>query len=197
MADKEDGPKAAPQTEPDLATQMEEATKATELEEPDADASPVDRFINKIVEVVGVTILASIVFLVFFNAVGRYAFNYTFIWADEMVIGVLPWLGMCGMFLSIRRRQVIRLEFFVAMLPQVLHRPISLMAYVLAASVFVYLAFVSIDFVQLFGADRTIYLRLPKGWFTSALVIGSALAALAYAVEFIRDLRNRTGTRVG
>lgn len=191
MSDQK-SPDAPDDPQATLAAQMDAATRAVDLDDhPDAGASPVDRFINSVVEVAGVTLLAGIVLLVFFNAAGRYLFQFTFLWADEVVIGVLPWLGMCGMFLSIRRRHVIRLDFFVHKLPEVVRQPALLFAYTLSAAVFVYLAIVSFDYLQLFGGDRTIYLKLREGWFTSALVIGSAMAALAYAYELFRDLRAR------
>jgi TRAP-type C4-dicarboxylate transport system permease small subunit len=60
----------------------------------------------------------------------------------------------------------------------------------MAAGVFVWLAIVSLEYLQFFGGDRTIYLRLRKGWFQSALVIGPALAALAYVLMVVEDLRS-------
>ena len=177
----------------DLADQIDAASRAADLANPDPKASFADQMINRVVEIAGVSVLLAIVALVFFNASSRYAFNFTFIWGDEMVIGLLPWLGMCGMFLSIRRRQI---EFFTLALPEWLRRPISLFASVLSAAVFVYLAYVSFQYLQLFGGDKTIYLRLPRGWFTSALAIGSALAALAYTIELIRELRQRRDREV-
>ena len=175
----------------DLADQIDAASRAADLANPDPKASFADQMINRVVEIAGVSVLLAIVALVFFNASSRYAFNFTFIWGDEMVIGLLPWLGMCGMFLSIRR-----IEFFTLALPEWLRRPISLFASVLSAAVFVYLAYVSFQYLQLFGGDKTIYLRLPRGWFTSALAIGSALAALAYTIELIRELRQRRDREV-
>jgi TRAP-type C4-dicarboxylate transport system permease small subunit len=173
----------------ELARQIDAAAKAADLQDPDEGKSLPDRVINKVVEIAGVTVLVGIVLLVFLNAAGRYTLGRTFIWGDEVVLGLLPWLGMLGMFLSIRRRQIIRIEFFVSLFPVALHRILGIVGSLVAAGVFVWLAIVSLEYLQFFGGDRTIYLRLQKGWFMSALVIGPALAALAYVLMIVEDLR--------
>ncbi len=173
----------------DLGRQIDEATKAADLQDPDAGKSLPDRTINKVVEIAGVAVLMTIVGLVFVNATGRYTIGRTFIWGDELVLSLLPWLGMLGMFLSIRRRQIIRIEHFVGLFPERPRQILSILGSLTAAGVFIWLAIVSLEYMQFFGGDRTIYLRLRKGWFQSALVIGPALAALAYVLMVVEDLR--------
>jgi TRAP-type C4-dicarboxylate transport system permease small subunit len=98
---------------------------------------------------------------------------------------------MLGMFLSIRRRQVIRIDYFVEKLPPRIGKAVLLFADIMSAAVFLYVAYISLQYVGLFGADKTIYLRIPTGWFSSALVIGAAGAAIAYFAHFVRDARRK------
>lgn len=175
----------------DIAREVDEASRATDLVHEDADASRFGRAVNTVAEAAGVAVLGTIVFLVFFNAVGRYAFQYTFIWGDEMVLSLLPWLGMFGMFLSIRRRQIIRIDFFVASRGPALRQVLDVASSVVAAAAFLYLAIISFQYLQLFGGDRTIYLGIRKGWFMAAMVVGPALAAAAYGVLMVEDWRGR------
>jgi TRAP-type C4-dicarboxylate transport system permease small subunit len=175
----------------DLGAQMGAATKAAELSDPDVGASAIDRAINRFAEVLGVIVLVTLIGLVFSNAVGRYLGGYMIIWADEIVISLMPWLGMIGMFLSIRRRQVIRIDYFVDKFPPRLGKAVLLFADVMSAAVFLYFAVISFQYVGMFGSDKTIYLRIPTGWFSSALVIGAGGAALAYLAHFVRDARRR------
>jgi TRAP-type C4-dicarboxylate transport system permease small subunit len=175
----------------DLARQVDEAARAADLAPDDGEATRFGRAINRVAEAAGVAVLAVIVSLVFFNAVGRYAFRFTFIWGDEIVLSLLPWLGMLGMFLSIRRRQVIRIDFFVASRSRAVARALEIAGSLVAAAAFVYLAVVSIQYMQFFGGDRTIYLKIQKGWFMAALVIGPALAAGAYLVMAYEAWRGR------
>jgi TRAP-type C4-dicarboxylate transport system permease small subunit len=102
------------------------------------------------------------------------------------VIALIPWLAMTGVFLSVRRRRVIRIDYFVERLPQPLRAATTVFGSVLAAAAFVYLAYHSFDYVALFGGDPTTYLELPTGWFTSAMVIGAAASAIAFALDVRR-----------
>jgi TRAP-type C4-dicarboxylate transport system permease small subunit len=176
-----------------LAERIGRAGRKQELLDPDAGRSPVDRWINRIAEVIGVAAIATIVALIFLNAVGRYAFAAPILWAEELVIALIPWLAMTGVFLSVRRHAVIRIDHFSNMMPNQLRSALSIFGSVLASAAFVYLAFHSFDYVKLFGGDPTTYLELPTGWFTSAMVIGAAASALAFMSDIF--LSDRTGRR--
>jgi TRAP-type C4-dicarboxylate transport system permease small subunit len=174
-----------------LAEQVAQTTQAMELADPDAGASAIDRWINRAAEFIGVVMLATIVLLVFANAVGRYLAATPLIWAEELVIAVIPWLAMSGVFLSVRRRHVIRLDYFVAGLPERARGAINVFVAILSAAAFTGLAFYSFQYLSLFGADTTIYLHLPTGWFKSAMLIGAAAGALAFLVGLVQDRRSR------
>ena len=174
-----------------LAQRLGRAGRDQELFDPDVGRSVADRWINKITEVLGVAALATIVALIFLNAVGRYAFAAPILWAEELVIALIPWLAMTGVFLSVRRRAVIRIDHFSNMMPSHLRSALSVFGDILASAAFVYLAFHSFDYLKLFGGDSTTYLELPTGWFTSAMVIGAAASALAFALDIFQV--NRSG----
>lgn len=177
-----------PPAEKDLGRQMEEAGFEVELGQ---NEHGIDAWINGIAGALGAAALVSVTLLVFANATLRYLFNSGLIWADEIVIALIPWLTMLGMFLSVRRREIIRIEHFANRLPPGIRRIVAAFADLLSAVSFAYLAFVAFDYVSLFGADKTTYLKLPKGWFTSALLVGSVLLALAFLVDLVRTVRAR------
>ncbi|GLK74125.1 TRAP transporter small permease [Ancylobacter dichloromethanicus] len=170
----------------DLRRQLEEAEFEVELGQ---NERGVDAWINGIAGALGAATLAVITILVFTNGALRYLFNFGIIWADEIVIALVPWLTMIGMFLSVRRREIIRITHFANRLPERFRRVANAFADLLSAASFAYLAFFSLDYFALFGGDRTIYLKIPKGWFVSAMVIGSVLLALAFLVDLLRSLR--------
>lgn len=174
-----------------LAERVGRAGRDQELHDPDTDQSATNRWVNRIAEVIGVTALTTIVALIFLNAVGRYAFAAPILWAEELVIALIPWLAMTGVFLSVRRRAVIRIDHFSNKLPSQLRSVVSVFGSVLASAAFVYLAFHSFDYVKLFGGDPTTYLELPTGFFTSAMVIGAAASALAFVLDLFQV--NRSG----
>ena len=124
----------------DLAAEVEKAARALEFADPDAGASTIDRWINRVFEVIGVTVLAAIVLLVFVNAVSRYAIDSPVVWAEELVIAMIPWLAVSGVFLSVRRRNVIRLEYFTSRLKGSARTLVGALGALFSAAAFVHLA---------------------------------------------------------
>jgi TRAP-type C4-dicarboxylate transport system permease small subunit len=190
MASATAGRVKAGQQEEALAAQVEEATREIELQDPDAGASRFDRIVNRTAEMFGVLLLALLTALVFLNATARYLFSHSFIWGDELIIALIPWVAMSGLFLAVRRRNVIRIEFFLDKFWPRPRKVLRLAGELLSAVMFVYLAWVSVEYVQLFGGDQLVYLRWPTGVFSSSFVIGPLLAALAYLVTFWREARS-------
>jgi len=173
----------------DLARQLDEATRSADLVDADEGLGFIDRTINRIAEVAGVSVLVVVVLLVFGNAASRYTLNRTAVWADELIISLIPWLAMWGMFLSVRRRKVIRIDFFVSKLPPRVQLAVAALADLVSAATFAYLAIISFNYVQLFGGDRTVYLKIASSWFISAMTIGAALTALAFLADIVRSYR--------
>lgn len=179
---------APPPNGGDLAERIGEATRRQEFEDLDAGSGPIDRAVNRAVEILGVSVLAAIVITIFCNAVGRYAFDAHLIWAEELVLMLMPWLAMTGTFLAVRRGTMIRIDFFYSRLPQAVRRPVALAGYVLCAAMLAFLGVISTRFVQLFGSDPSPYLDIATGWSTVALVIGGFGVSVAFLAILMREL---------
>lgn len=173
----------------DLSARVAEAGRRRETADPDAGLPRTDVIVNRIAEAAGVLLLGSVVMIVFVNALMRYLLDTSIIWAEEVILGLIPWLAMVGLFLAIRRQTTIRIEYFFDRLPAPLRRGLTVLAHTWAAAVFAYVAWVSISYLSLFGGDQTPYLGLPKGVFSAALVVGGAAAMAASALEAWRALR--------
>ena len=177
-----------------LAGRIAEATRRQELRDPDEGLGRIDRAVNRVAEIVGIAALGTIVATVFANAVGRYAFNSSIIWAEELVLLLVPWLAMTGVFLSVRRGTMIRIDYFFEKLPRVLRRPLGPLGHLFCACVLTFMAGISVQFVLLFGSDRALYLEIPRSYSSSALVVGGFASALAFVVALAREHR---GSRRG
>ena len=181
-----------------LAGRIAEASRRQELHDPDEGLGPVDRAVNRVAEIIGISALAVIVLTIFANAVGRYAFNWSIIWAEELVLLLVPWLAMTGVFLSVRRGTMIRIEYFFEKLPRALRRPLGPLGHLFSACVLTFMAGISVQFVLLFGFDRALYLEIPRMYSSSALVIGGFASALAFIAVLVREHRHaRRGTDDG
>jgi TRAP-type transport system small permease protein len=175
----------------DLADRIGAASRRHELDDPDRGLPLADRVVNRAVELLGVGLLGGMLAIVFANALSRYALNYSFVWAEEVVISLVPWLALTGLFLSVRRRQMIRVEFFLDRFSPPVRRILALLGELLGAVMLAWLAWLGFNYVATFGGDRTPYLALPKGLFTSALWLGAAAVALAFALAAWRELGRR------
>ena len=181
-----------------LAGRIAEASRRQELRDPDEGLGLVDRTVNRVAEIIGVSALAVIVLTIFANAVGRYAFNWSIIWAEELVLLLVPWLAMTGVFLSVRRGTMIRIEYFFEKLPRALRRPLGPLGHLFSACVLTFMAGISVQFVLLFGFDRALYLEIPRIYSSSALVVGGFASALAFIAVLVREHRGtRRGTEDG
>ena len=179
----------------DIVEKIEATARRMELSDPDEGLPFLDRFINRIVEIIGVSVLAGIVSVVFLNASSRYLLNYSFSWAEEAVQMSMPWLAMTGVFLSVRRGTVIRIDFFFDKIPARIQPAIAYGGYTLNIFILSFMAYVSLQFVMFFGGDVALYANIPVGVSTSALVAGTAGAAMAYLAEFFREWRARQRTK--
>lgn len=171
-----------------VADEIDRSVRRLELSDPDEGLNRIDRAINLIVELIGVIALSAIVAVVFANATSRYLLGGSFSWGEEMVQMTIPWLAMTGVFLSVRRGTMIRIDFFFEKMPPRWRRLVARVGLAFNAAVLGLLAWVSFDFVRLFGGDMALYVQLPMGVSTSALVFGAAGAAMAFAAKFVASL---------
>jgi TRAP-type C4-dicarboxylate transport system permease small subunit len=171
-----------------VAEKIDLTARNMELSDPDFGFHRIDRAINRIVEFIGVVALSGIVAVVFANATSRYLLGGGFSWGEEMVQMMIPWLAMTGVFLSVRRGTMIRIDFFYEKLSGRLRRFVVRAGLAFNVAVLGLLAWVSFDFVRLFGGDMALYVGLPMGVSTSALVFGAAGAALAFAAQLVASV---------
>jgi len=183
------GDATPPEPDADIGRRLAARTREIEVAHPDRDASVFGRVVNGIAEVAGVAVLVTVVGLIFANAVGRYVAGASLIWAEELVIALIPWLAMTGMFLAIRRRQVIRIEAFTEMLPPAVRQTLAALMQLVAAATLTVLAYQAFTYVTLFGGDELVYLDIPTGWFKSAMLIGAAACALSCVVDAVYRMR--------
>ena len=179
-------PSPEPEGQGDLAARVAAAGRRQELLDPDLGLPRADVIVNRVAEALGVALLGAVVLIVFVNAAMRYLVDTSIIWAEEVVLGLVPWLAMVGLFLAIRRQTMIRIDYFFNRFPAPLRRALTVLGESWSAVVFGYLAWVSIGYLNLFGGDRTPYLGVPKGIFAAALVVGGIAAAGAFALEVLR-----------
>lgn len=174
-----------------IVAAVEQQSRAMELADPDEGLGRADRAVNGVVEFIGVCTLSVITVLIFINATLRYGFSTSLVWADELVISLIPLMAFCGLILSVRRRKIIRIDTFVEKLSPGARVKVYIFGSLLSAMAFAYLCYFSFAYLQLFGNDKMVYFNLPKGLLQSALAGGSAVACITFLVQAWQYARQR------
>lgn len=139
--------------------------------------------IDRVLEALAAANLAAITAILFLNAVLRFVFNSPLGWTEELVTGLMLWLTMLGFTLGVRRRESIAVRALVGRLPIRAQVWLRLATDLLSALVLLHLAWFAYLYVTTFGDDPSPYLQLPRGFFTAALPVGAAAAALILLVQ--------------
>ncbi|GAA1233717.1 hypothetical protein GCM10009676_16450 [Prauserella halophila] len=139
--------------------------------------------VDRVLGALAALCLVAIVLMLFGNACLRLLADMPLPWVQEVVTGLLLWLTMFGFVLGVRRHESIAVHTFVTKLPVRVRIGVRIATELVTAAVLLHLAWFSLQYVVDFGGDSTPYLRLPRGFFTSALPVGAAAGALAVLVR--------------
>lgn len=174
-----------------LAERVDAVTgQASPADTPAAKMTP-GRFVDRLSEVLAVTLLGVIVVLIFLNSLGRFAFASPLVWTEEVVASLIIWLAVAGTFLAVRRRQLITVEVVTMRLPQGLRHGLQVVVQLASSLILAYLAWLGWQYLAIFGGDRTPYFGFPKGFYMSAIVVGFGAMAIACLLSLGRRRQNR------
>lgn len=156
------------------------------------------RFERRLVAVNGgllIALMAAMALLVIANVIGRYVFNHSFVWAEELSRYMMVWVGFLGSGLVLRIGAHLAVDVFQDLLPR---RGAQLMrAGVVAvmAGAILAMLWLGVQYVHFAWGQETpvlnwnfgaVYLAIPIG----ALLMGVYLAFIA--VGYVRERAFRT-----
>jgi TRAP-type C4-dicarboxylate transport system permease small subunit len=154
------------------------------------DSEPPRAIVDRAVEALAVLTLVVITVLLLVNALGRYLFSSPLLWAEEVATSLVIWLTMFGVFITARRRELIRVRSFIEKLSPRAQHAIQVVTELISVVALAYLAWFGLDYLQTFGGDSTPFLGMSKGLFTAAIPIGSAVLALVVIIDLAQPLRS-------
>jgi TRAP-type C4-dicarboxylate transport system permease small subunit len=138
----------------------------------------------------GLVLIAG-VFLNFANAILRYGFGTSIVWAEEVMIFGLILIVMAGLIVVTARSEHLKIDLLLQILPSKMKRLLSVVAALAVAAVFAYLAWLSLGVVQLMYrlGQTSVAARIPM-WIPHGFLFASfALASLAALYRAWLDLR--------
>lgn len=153
--------------------------------------SALGRAIDRVAEALAVSLLGTIVLMIFANAASRYLLNRPLVWTEEVVAALVIWLAVAGAFLALRRRELMRVQVLLGRLPPRPRAVSEAVVHLFSAMVFAYVAWQGWRYLGVFGGDKTPYFGLPKGVYMAALPIGGLAIALAFLLEARQATRER------
>jgi len=129
--------------------------------------------VNWIFESAAMILMALMAALVFANAISRYAFAKPLPWTEEVVMNLMVWLVAVGIVLAGLRQTLICCDILTSRLNQNTIRVLFVCCSIVGAAAMAYTAWLTWEYLQFFGRDRSPILRIPKG-----IMIGAVFTAL-------------------
>ncbi|MPZ87849.1 MAG: TRAP transporter small permease subunit [Nitriliruptorales bacterium] len=169
-----------------MAARIAAAGRKAELLPPVRSQRRIVRLVDYTSEALGALILASILLLLFANATGRYLLNRPIGWTQEVATGLVVWLAVVGVFISVRRRDLIVVRVIVGRLSGRLQRRVHALMTFVGVGALGYLGWYAWEYTETFGSDTTPYLGLPQATFFLAIPIGAVAIGLALLANMLR-----------
>jgi TRAP-type transport system small permease protein len=139
-----------------------------------------------------VVLMAAMAVLVFANVIGRYVFNHSFVWAEELSRYMMVWVGFLGAGLVLRLGAHIAVEVFQDLLPRRAAQALRVAVVVLLAVTFAAMAWLGVAYVRFAWGQETPVLNWNFGLIYLAIPIGAVLLLvhLAFiAAGYVRERR--------
>lgn len=129
--------------------------------------------LTRLLEVTAGVLMASLAALVLANAVGRYAFSRPLPWSEEIIGNLLVWIVAVGIVLAGMRQSLICCDILVSRINSRVQGVLAIVTGVVGAAVLFYCAYLTWEYMALFGRDISPILRIPK-----SVMIGGIFFAL-------------------
>lgn len=141
-----------------------------------------------VVNAVAISLLCAMIFLIMFQILGRYVFNYSISWSEELAIYSQIWLVMLGAGIAMRNRHHASVDIAIARMPVQVQRVIR-SASALLVVWFLLVVITSSSSMLAFGMIvSSPALQLPMAIPYAALPIGLGYFLLEFAIATFPDI---------
>lgn len=164
---------------------------------PPVGGGPFEHWLVRINRGLLVVLMAGMTGLVIANVIGRYVFNHSFVWAEELSRYMMIWVGFLGAGLVLRIGAHLAVDVFQDWMPAGLARWVRAAVVALLAATFVAMFWLGTEYVRFAWGQETpvlnwnfglVYLAIPIG--AALLLVNLAFVARSYVRErgFRHDL---------
>lgn len=151
------------------------------------------RWLEKLEEGLIAFLLAAMTFITFAQVIARYVFNYSFVWALELVTFLFAWLIFIGMSYGVRTGSHIGMDAIVKLLGPSLGRFLTIVATLLCISYSVIIFIGSWRYINMmyeignYAQDLPIPVWIPR----LALPVGFALLTIRFLEVLYRVISGK------
>ena len=153
--------------------------------------------LRMLVDWIAIGLLCAMVFLIAFQILGRYVFNYSISWSEEAAIFVQVWLVMLGSGVAMRNRNHAGVDLVITRLPRVLQQVVKSASALLVAWFLLVVIVSSFTMVSFGLIVSSTALRLPLAVPYLALPVGLSYFLLEFAIATLPDIRNPSAAASG
>jgi C4-dicarboxylate transporter, DctQ subunit len=142
-----------------------------------------------------ITVMVALISL-FFNVVLRYGFNYSLAWSEELVREVIIYTTFIGCSAAIRRKQMIRIDASVQILPK-LKIPLTFFSNfvtLIFACILIYYGWV-MALMQIKTHQKTIILQIPLVYLYAILPLTGSMMLIRTIQVIHNDVKQVRGQR--
>ncbi|NEU31273.1 TRAP transporter small permease [bacterium LRH843] len=139
---------------------------------------------NKTIEWLVIILFISFAVIMFVNVVGRYAFNFSFVWADEFIRYTFIWMILLGSGIAIKRKAHLGFDLIISKLPHKLQVFFTVLNDVVIGTFLILFFFNGIKLLNSAGMTPSPSMHLPMGVVYIVLPL-SAIIMLIYIINSV------------
>ena len=158
--------------------------------DPSTSAGRAERWLVAVNGAVLIALMAGMALLVIANVIGRYAFNHSFVWAEELSRYMMIWGGFLGSGLVLRIGAHLAVDVFQDLLPRRAAQAVRVAVVAVLAGATLAMLWLGIVYVRFAWDQETPVLNWNFGLVYLAIPIGAALMLVHLALiagPYVRD----------
>jgi TRAP-type transport system small permease protein len=141
--------------------------------------------IDKIIEGFAISLLVSLILIVFMQVITRKLFNFVFFWSEEITLLCLTWFCFMGIAIGFREKLHMAMDMIESFTPKII---IRILDRIIDVSIFifgVYLAIKGWEFVQLMSESTLPATKMPNSVQYFVVPITGALCCVYAVLQFL------------
>jgi TRAP-type transport system small permease protein len=146
--------------------------------------------LRRVVDAVLIFLLVAMVFLIMFQILGRYVFNYSISWSEEAATFAQVWLVMLGAGLAMRNRHHVGIDILINLCPRIVQQVAKSASFLLGVWFLLVVIIGSMGLMTIGMIVSSPALGWPMALAYGSLPVGMAYFLLEFALATLPEIRD-------